>query len=159
MASRRVAKSGFLAEFSVEDTYLLRPDRTRGRAGIMRARDPQSNDVLVKFWPRAKGVDDRDLEDIWRSEIRQLQRLAAVPGADDLFVHMVSNGKDAEGFYLVLDPGQGSPLETFLQVSRKSDLLAQARQSRTRRILVGQCPAFGASVGAVALPRRDSPES
>jgi hypothetical protein len=72
MASRRVAKKGFLTEYSVEDTYLLRPDRARGRAGIMRARDPQSNDVLIKFWPRVKDVDDRDLEDIWRSEIRQL---------------------------------------------------------------------------------------
>jgi hypothetical protein len=73
MVSRRVAKKGFLAEYSVEDTYLLRPDRARGRAGILRARDPQSHDVLVKFWPRVKGVDDQDLEDIWRSEIRQLQ--------------------------------------------------------------------------------------
>ena len=36
MASRRVTKKGFLAEYSVEDTYLLRPDRARGRAGIMR---------------------------------------------------------------------------------------------------------------------------
>src|SRR5271166_4018102 len=105
MTSRRVAKKGFLTEYSVEDVYLLRPDRSRGRPGIIRARDPQSNDVVVKLWPRVKGVDDRDLEDIWRSEIRQLQRLAAVPGADDLFVHMVANGKDTEGFYLVLDPG------------------------------------------------------
>jgi hypothetical protein len=136
MASRRVAKRGFLTEYSVEDTYLLPPDRTRGRAAIMRARDPQSNDVLIKFWPRKKGVDDRDLEDIWRSEIRQLQRLAAVPGADDLFVHMLANGEDTEGFYLVLDPGQGSPLETFMRSERKTpELLAQARQPRARRIL------------------------
>jgi hypothetical protein len=47
MASRRIAKKGFLAEYSVEDTYLLRPDRTTGRAGIQRARDPRSRDVLV----------------------------------------------------------------------------------------------------------------
>jgi hypothetical protein len=113
MASRRVARKGFLADYSVEDTYLLKPDRGHGRAGILRARDPSSLDVLIKFWPRAKGVDDSDLEDIWRSEIRQLQRLAAVPRADDLFVHMVTSGKDNEGFYLVLDPGQGSPLEKF----------------------------------------------
>ena len=74
------------------------PDREHGRAGILRARDRSSRDVLIKFWPRAKGVDDSDLEDIWRSEIRQLQRLAAVPRADDLFVHMVTSGKDREGF-------------------------------------------------------------
>jgi AAA domain len=136
MASRRAAK-GFLANYKVDDTYLLRPERAHGRAGILFASDPDSRDVLVKFWPRTKGVDDSDLEDIWRSEIRQLQRLAAVPRADDLFVHMVSSGKDAEGFYLVLDPGQGSPLEIFQRAARRPELLAQARQPRFRRVLWG----------------------
>jgi len=134
LASRR-GRTGFLAGYSIADTYLLRPDRAQGRAGILRARDPSSLDVLIKFWPRAKGADDRDLEDIWRSEIRQLQRLAAVPRADDLFVHMITSGKYEEGFYLILNPGQGSPLETFLRAARKPELLAQARQPRFRRIL------------------------
>jgi hypothetical protein len=91
--------------------------------------------VLIKTWPRAKGVDDQDLEMIWRSEIRQLQRLSAVPHADELFVPMVASGKDKDGFYLVLDPGQGSPLDILLNASRKPPLLAQARQPRTRRLL------------------------
>jgi hypothetical protein len=64
-----------------------------------------------------------------------LQRLAAVPRADDLFVHMLSSGQDEEGFYVVLDPGQGSPLEPFLRASKKPELLAQVRQPRTRRVL------------------------
>jgi hypothetical protein len=110
MTSRRVGRSGFLADYSVEDSYLVKPDRGHGRAGILRARSPSSLNVLIKFWPRAKNVADDDLEDIWRSEIRQLQRLAAVPHGDDLFVHMMHSGKDREGFYLVLDPRQGSPL-------------------------------------------------
>lgn len=134
MASRRAGK-GFLAAYSVDDTYLMRPDRAAGRAGIRSARDRDSRDVLIKVWPRTKGIDDSDLEDVWRSEIRQLQRLAAVPRADDLFVHMTASGKDTEGFYLTLDPGQGSPLETFLQSRRKPEVLAQARQPRYRRLL------------------------
>ncbi len=134
MASRRAGK-GFLAEYSVDETYLLQPGRAAGRAGIRPGRDRNSRDVLIKVWPRAKGVDDSDLEDVWRSEIRQLQRLAAVPRADDLFIHMTASGKDAEGFYLALDPGQGSPLETFLQSRRKPDALALARQPRYRRLL------------------------
>lgn len=134
MASRRIRK-GFLAAYSVDDTYLLRPERAAGRAGIRSARDRHSRDVLIKIWPRIKGVDDTDLEDVWRSEIRQLQRLAAVPRADDLFVDMTASGKDTDGFYLVLDPGQGSPLETFLQSRRKPEVLAQARQPRNRRLL------------------------
>jgi hypothetical protein len=135
MASRRVGRRGFLADYNVEDTYLLKPDRGHGRAGILRARNPSSVDVLIKFWPRSKNIDDGDLEDIWRSEIRQLQRLAAVPRADDLFVHMVTSGKDREGFYLVLDPGQGNPLENFQRTAKKPELLAQARFPRARRVL------------------------
>jgi hypothetical protein len=38
MASRRVAKNGFLAEFSVEDTYLLRlTGRAAGRESCVPA--------------------------------------------------------------------------------------------------------------------------
>ena len=53
MASLRANQKGFLADYRVEETYLLRPDRAVGRAGIMRARDPQAREVLIKFWPRA----------------------------------------------------------------------------------------------------------
>src|SRR5665811_1103951 len=113
MASRIAKKKDFLASYRVEEPYLLKPDRAHGRAGIWRARDRDSNDVLIKYWPRKKGVDDADLEDIWRSEIRQLQRLAAVPRADDLFVHMMASGSDSEGFYIVLDMGLADPLEIF----------------------------------------------
>ena len=72
---------------------------------------------------------------IWRSEIRQLQRLSAIPRADELFVPMMTSGRDKDGFFLVLDPGQGSPLEVLLNASRKPALLAQARQPRVRRLL------------------------
>jgi hypothetical protein len=91
--------------------------------------------VLVKFWPAAKGIDNTDLEDIWRSEVRQLQRLAAVPRADELLVPLTASGKDGEGFYLVIDPGQGSPLEEFLRSDKKPEMLAQVRRPRARRAL------------------------
>jgi hypothetical protein len=133
VASRK--KSGFLSEYSVDGAYLLRPARAVGRAGIIRATDKQSRNLLVKVWPRAKGVDDTDLEDIWRSEIRQLQHLGAVPQADDVLVNMITSGKDADGFYLILEAGQGAPLESFLQAERKPNLFAQSRQPRYRRLL------------------------
>ncbi|MCR5942648.1 hypothetical protein FG152_17750 [Ochrobactrum sp. XJ1] len=133
--SNRKSKAGYLSEYTLDDKYLLRPDRKHGRAGIDTARTRDSREVLIKTWPRAKGADDQDLEVIWRSEIRQLQRLSAVPRADDLFVSMVASGKDKDGFYLVMDPGQGSPLEVLLNASRRPSLLAQARQPRSRRLL------------------------
>lgn len=135
--SRPKSKSGYLTDYKPDDGYLLKPERTGGRAGMLRGRMPSSgHDVLIKVWPKAKGADE-DLEVIWRGEIRQLHRLAAVPGADDLFVHIAGSGKDSSGFYLVLDPGRGSPLQVFLEAQRRPDLLSQARQPRAKRLLWG----------------------
>jgi hypothetical protein len=114
MASRRGSKkAGFLSSFTDDGNYLVRPENKNGRPGIFPARDPEGRDVLVKFWPSEHPDSDTDLLEIWRSEIRQLQRLAALPGGEDLLVPMISSGKDGEGFYLILDPGRGSPLETL----------------------------------------------
>lgn len=127
-------RKGFLTDFSVPDKYVLAPDRATGRPGILQATEPGGRYVLVKYWPRSKAGNDADLEDIWRSEVRQLQRLAAVPRADDLFVHMISSGQDKDGFYLVLDPDGGTPLESALQRTKRPDLLASARSPRSRSI-------------------------
>ncbi|NGN45250.1 hypothetical protein G6N74_29810 [Mesorhizobium sp. CGMCC 1.15528] len=133
--ARRKSKSGFLSDYTLDDRYLLKPDRKLGRAGIDTARTREGLEVLIKSWPRTKGADDQDLEMIWRSEIRQLQRLSAIPRADELFVPMLTSGRDNDGFFLVLDPGQGSPLEVLLSAANKPSLLAQARQPRARRLL------------------------
>ena len=106
-----------------------------GRPGLLPARDPMGREVLVKVWPRINGANQDDLEQIWRSEIRQLQRLAAVPRVEELFVPMSASGEDADGFYLVLDPGQGSPLEVFRRAKNPPLTLAQPRLPRNRRRL------------------------
>jgi hypothetical protein len=61
----------FLAEYKSDDAYLVGPDQTHGRPGLLPARDPMGRDVLVKVWPRIEGANQDDLEQIWRSEIRQ----------------------------------------------------------------------------------------
>jgi hypothetical protein len=84
MASRRSSKkAGFLSSFTEDGNYLVRPDKKNGRPGIFRARDSEGRDVLVKFWPSEHPDSDTDLLEIWRSEIRQLQRLSALPGGED----------------------------------------------------------------------------
>jgi hypothetical protein len=125
----------FLAKYRPDHDYLVNPDPTHGRPGLLPARDPLGREVLIKFWPRIKGTDQDDLEQIWRSEIRQLQRLAAVPRAEELFVPMLASGEDVEGFYLVLDPGQSSPLEIFRRTKNPPATLAQPRLPRNRRRL------------------------
>jgi hypothetical protein len=133
MASRRASKKeGFLASFTEDGNYLSRPDKKNGRPGIFRARDPEGHDVLVKFWPSENPDSDVDLLEIWRSEIRQLQRLTALPSGEDLLIPMLSSGKDRDGFYLVLDPGRGGPLETFLATKNRHPVLSQPRSPRNR---------------------------
>jgi hypothetical protein len=109
---KRKATDGFLSGYKIDDTYLVSPNHAHGTPGLLRGRDPEGREVLVKLWPRLRTANEDDLKQMWRSEIRQLQRLAAVPHAEELFVPMLSSGEDSEGFYLVLDPGQGSPVCT-----------------------------------------------
>lgn len=131
----RDAKSIFLSEYAIDDVYLVRPDRKNGRAGLIRARTKDARDVLIRMWPRNKSADDSDLEIIWRSEIRQLFYLYSLPRADDLFVNMLSSGKDKDGFYIVIDPGTGSPLKVFQNSSRKPQNMARIRTPKARRLM------------------------
>lgn len=136
MAIGRAEKSAsFLRGYKPSQDDLVRGDSKRGKPSLYRARDPDGLPVLVKAWSREDGGSDADLKDIWRSEIRQLQRLAAVPKAGDLFVPMISAGSDRDGFYIVLDPGNGDPLETFRRATTKPPILTAPRLARNRRLL------------------------
>jgi hypothetical protein len=46
---------------------------------------------------------------------------------------MLASGQDDQGFYLVLDPGEGAPLELFRRAPTKPDIIAQPRLPRNRR--------------------------
>src|SRR4051794_40057468 len=92
----RGKKSRFLNGYELDDAVLVAGEITAGRPEVSRARAPDRSNVLVKF--SARTGTDPDIEDIWRSEIRQLQRLAAIPRADELFVPMFAHGEDQTGF-------------------------------------------------------------
>lgn len=136
MALGRAEKSpAFLKGYKASQDNLVGGDAKQGKPSLYRARDPDGLPVLVKAWSREDGGTGADLKEIWRSEIRQLQRLAAVPKAGDLFVPMVTAGADREGFYIVLDPGRGDPLETFRRATAKPAILDAPRLPRNRRVL------------------------
>ena len=75
---------------------------------------PDGSAILAKFWPRTPESNDRDLEEIWRHELRQLHRLAAFPGAADCIAHLYDAGSDEYGFYLILSAGQRQPLQSLI---------------------------------------------
>src|SRR4051812_47070208 len=96
----RQNKKSFLDGYDLHEDILVGGDVATGRPEVSRARAPDGSEVLVKFW--ASIGADPDIEDIWRSEIRQLQRLTAIPRADELFVPMFAHGEDEAGFYIVV---------------------------------------------------------
>ncbi len=130
---RKGRRDKFLADYVPAESYLVGPDKARGRPGLLPAQTRDRLEVLIKVWPRTSRTDE-DLLHIWRSEIRQLQRMAAIPRAEELFVPMLASGEDDEAFYLVLDPGQGAPLEQFRRSGRNT-ILQHPNLPRNRRLI------------------------
>ncbi|UWU27283.1 AAA domain-containing protein [Rhizobium sp. WSM1274] len=106
-----------------------------GRSAIWHGTDAAGRSVLIRQWPRQHKQQDEELEDIWRSEIRQLHSLAALPAAGELITRLLSTGKDGEGFYLVLEAGDASPLQTLLDASRRNNMLVSHRMPQVRALL------------------------
>jgi len=133
--SRTNRRRGFLEEYRLDETYLLRPDRAAGRPGILEGLAPDGEPVLVKTWLRNPKQSDEDLADIWRHELRQLHRLYGYPGAADLIAPLRATGSDERGFYLVLDPGNRRPLAMILRHAPANHWLKQPRGARNRLVM------------------------
>ncbi len=125
-------REGYLADYRLSETYLLQADRSAGRAGIITGFAPDGSPVLAKIWPRRKGMEDSELEEIWRHELRQLHRLAGFPGASETIAQLKQAGLDEQGFYLILDPGQRTPLHDLLDHIPTGHWLKQPRLPRNR---------------------------
>lgn len=123
----KLTTSSFLDAYELIKPYLLKPDRSKGRAGIYAGYSPARDPVLVKVWRRAHGANDEDLEEIWHHELRQLHRLAGYPGAADCITHLYDAGYDRRAFYLVLATGQRRPLHALLESASPGHWLKQPR--------------------------------
>ena len=79
MARRsRPKNAGFLETLRDVGDYLVPPNPKTGQPGLFEAFAENDEPVLVKEWTRAANKDDSDLQEIWRHELRQLHRLAAL---------------------------------------------------------------------------------
>jgi hypothetical protein len=134
MATRRSRRrTNVLDRYNLDDRFLQRADPKIGRAGMIGGTDLETGQrVVVKIWRRDPKLVDEELREIWRQEIRQLHRLAGYPGAREHIVMLHDSAEDAEGFYLVLSPGQRSPLQTILDGARDQHWLKQLRPHRNR---------------------------
>jgi hypothetical protein len=108
-----------LASYRPADAFLLKPGRATGVPGLLEGTSGDGNPVLIRVWPRGANVDDGDLVDIWRNELRVLHRLGGSPGAEEYIGRLVDAGQDDRGFYIVIGAGQRRPVENLLDPSRR----------------------------------------
>lgn len=113
---------------------ILRPhDLRAGRPRIRAAIQAETGmPVLVKSWPRRQGMDDRELEEIWRHEVRQLHRLASYPRARDRLATLVESVELDDAFHLLLRNDQRLPLQLRLDEQRPGDWFRAPRTQRGR---------------------------
>lgn len=131
----RRRRQGFLDRFRVDDAALRAPDRRTGRVGLYEGVGDEGQAVLIKAWPRSVRQDDRDIEAIWRHEIRQLHRMAGHPDAHSMIAKLHDAGEDKDGFYLVIDPGQRRPLAPILERAPRGHRLRLPRSSPNRDLM------------------------
>lgn len=134
MVARRSRRtSNFLDRYRLDERLLQRADPKTGRSGMIGGEDRETGQrIVLKEWRREPKIADDELREIWRQEIRQMHRLAGYPGAREHIVMLHDSAEDADGFYLVLSPGQRSPLQTFLEGPRSQHWLKHPRQERNR---------------------------
>tara|TARA_R110002110_G_scaffold414951_1_gene646717 strand:- start:2186 stop:5668 length:3483 start_codon:yes stop_codon:yes gene_type:complete len=119
-------QAAFLDRFTLDECLIDAPALS-GQPHIYIGFDSENgSQVLIKVWTRQSHIDDKDLEFLWRNEIRQIQRLLGYPGAKDYLLPMHEAGADSKGFYLVMNSGQRLPL---------SWLNANPSQTRSRLTL------------------------
>lgn len=104
----------FLSQYTLERRALVVADPARGIPALRAGTDNDGHSVLIKTWPRNKDVDDSDLREIWRNELRQLHRLAGHRGVSDYIAPLRTSAFDDEGYHLVLSSEHRRPLEFHL---------------------------------------------
>jgi AAA domain len=114
--NRRTRRGDFLEKYDPAETFLLRPNRASGAAGIIEGFGPLGEPVLIRTWPGK--TTDNDLRDIWRNELRVLHRLGGAPGAEAYIARLLDAGEDGKGFHIVLATDQRRPLAVLIERSR-----------------------------------------
>lgn len=117
-------------------------------------------DRNLKLWKKTGSPVDDDLRQLWRHEMRQVERVMSYAGARDLIVDILEFVEDAENFGIVLEHS-GQPLDAKLQRVSRQHWLKNLAASRSRTLFwrnmqrlvqaLGVVHAQGLVHGAIAL--------
>lgn len=95
--------------FDLEEQFLAAPDTAALKSALIRALDRRRDEpVIVKYWTKTRSAIDSDLREMWRHEMRQVERVRAYPGADEVIVEG-EHGETADAFFFAM-PGDLGPL-------------------------------------------------
>ncbi len=134
--------------FELGGQYLVTPDAAALRSALIHARDRLKDEpVVLKYWTKSRSPIDDDLREMWRHEMRQLDRVRAYPGADDVIIES-EHGECADAFYLRM-PGDFGPLDYVRQRAGQNHWLNNLRGVRFRTILWRNLRRLSEALGAV----------
>jgi hypothetical protein len=88
----------------------------------------------LKLWRKTGGPSDRDVRELWRHEMRQLERLMLYSGAAEVIVNIVEFIEDDQDFGVVLDLA-GQPLSHKLSNVTRDHWLRSLNGGRSRTLL------------------------
>lgn len=122
-----------LGDYEMQGPVLRRADLRAGLPAIRAATHRETGEpVILKSWPRRQGLDDRELEEVWRHELRQLHRLVSYPGAASRLAILRDSAEVDEAFHLLLANDHRLPLQLRLDEPKPGDWLRAPRTPRGR---------------------------
>lgn len=96
-------------QFDLAEAFLASPDAAALKSALIRATNRSTGDpVLLKYWEKAGAPIDADLRALWRHEMRQVERVRAFPGADEVIVDILNYGEASDAFF-VATSGEFAP--------------------------------------------------
>jgi hypothetical protein len=102
----------------------------------------------LKYWKKTGSQIDNDLREIWRHEMRQVERVRAYPGADDVIVELLRYGETSDAFF-VATPSDFAPLEYVAQHARPDHWLNRLTVPRARIVLWRNAARLAKALSAV----------
>lgn len=120
-----IINSAFLKNF-YEIELIVEGSTTLGHPNLYIAYTNDDNKpVIIKHWKYAKLNENKDLEEIWLHELRQLQRLQGSSGISNYIAPFINQGHDETGYFLVLDTENYYPLPYVLEQNTRSKTISR----------------------------------
>jgi hypothetical protein len=134
--------------FDLEEQFLAKPDSAALTSALIRAHDRRQDEpVILKYWNKTGTPIDADLREMWRHEMRQVERVRAYPGAAEVIVDF-EQGETADAFFFAM-PGDLGTLDHIRRHAVSSHWLRNLGGVRHRALLWRNIRRLAQALGAV----------